>query len=240
MGCGLYVYNSSTLQYEGSWGDKDKEEIFNLLHIEQTRSVIALTGSDLFSFDAEMEKARFFDSLEVINSLKADLKGLTANVGVVVHPDHSLVKCEIWVCSQTERRIFILNAHTLDILEEADYSERSFSFNNGKHQLLESMHSVPRKVEPAMSPMVTVIKEMQEVQVDYHSKVAVADNWMLLLWDAGSRKLEKTFNCAEYCRDSVSGKRNNPITQPFPLVCLMDITGLIMDPQDTSPYGSQC
>lgn len=206
MGCGLYVYNSSTLQYEGSWGDKEREEIFNLLHIEETRCVLALTSRGLFSFDAEIDNARFFDSLEVIDSLKENFQDLTVNVGVVVHPDHGLAKCEIWVCSETERRFFILNPHTLDVLEEVDYTKKGYSIN--EEPLLEPKHSVPRKGEPPISPMVTIIKDMQEVQVSYHMKVAVADNWMLLLWDVEGRMLEKTFNCAEYCRDAVSRKNS--------------------------------
>lgn len=200
------MYNSSTLQYEGSWGDKEKEEIFNLLHIEEAGCVIALTSRGLFSFEAEIADARFFDSLEFTKCQWEDIQGLTMSVGVVVHPSLNITKCEVWVCSQTEKRIFILNPCTLDILKEVEFTEREYSLLS-THPPGENMRNLSKKMDVLpLSPMMTVIKDMQVVQVGCRMKMGVADNWMLALWDIESRKLEKIFNCVEYCRDSVSGK----------------------------------
>lgn len=204
VGCGLFVYNSSTLHYEGSWGDRDEEEIYSLLHVEETSCVVALTRRGLFSFDAEITNTRFFDTLEFTNCLKEDFGGSTMSMGVVIHPDRNIKKCEMWVCSQAEKKFFVLSPLTLDVVEEVEYSEKDYAARKAKSH--PPTHSLHRKSDPLMSPMMTIIKDMEVVLVDYSMKVGVADNWMLVLWDVESRTLEKTLNCADYCKESISGK----------------------------------
>ena len=202
------MYNSNTLQYEGSWGDKDKEEVYNLLHIVETSCVVALTSRGLFSFEAEITNTCFFDSLEFTNCVKENFGGSTMSVGVVVHPDLNIKQCELWVCSQAEMRIFILNPLTLDVMQEVEYSQKEYAAMKPVPSHFHSLslkHSRSRQDLP-MSPMVTIIKDMKVVPVGYSLKVGVADNWMLTLWDVENRMLEKTFNCADYCQESISGK----------------------------------
>ncbi len=203
VGCGLFVYDASTLQYQASWGDKDREDIFNLLHVEETHHVIALASRGLFSFEADIKHTpRFFDSLD-FKSHKDDFQGLAMNVGVVIQTAANVRNCEIWMCAHTERKLFILEPHTLSIQEVLVYTESDW-----KVQKPATRQTTCMKNQQSSPPMLTIIVNMQAVLVEYSMKVGVADNWMILLWDVQSKKLEKNFDCMEYCLanvDSISG-----------------------------------
>lgn len=194
VGHGLFVYNASSLEYEGSWGDREKVEIFNMLSVEEASCIIALTSKGIFSFEAEINNTRLFDYLDFTKCRKEDLNGLTMNIGVVVpSTTANVAKCEVWLCSITERRFFVLNPYNLSTLEEVvDTKERDQqSRHDGRTPL-----------------MLTSIKDLQVVEVEGRLKVGVADNWMVLLWDVENRKLERDFNCKEYCtkyKDNHSG-----------------------------------
>lgn len=192
VGCGLFVYNASTFLYECSWGDKEKEQIYKLLSIEETNSIIALTSKGIFSFEAEVDNARLFDSLEYQN---CQSENFDVNVGVVVPYMDFTKKCEVWVCSHSERKFYILDPHSLKVLKEVVYIEKDLVL----HQPSPTLTAKRNMHMSLVGFMFTKIKEMEVAYVSNRVKVAVADNWMLLLWDAENRKLESVFDCREYC-----------------------------------------
>ena len=186
VGHGLFVYNGSSLEYEGSWGDREKVEIFNMLSVEEASCIIALTSKGIYSFEAEINNTRLFDYLDFTKCRKEDLNGLTMNIGVVIPLTPNANKCEVWLCSITERRFFILNPYNLNTLDEVEDTKKERDQQS-------------RREGRAVVPMLTSIKDLQVVEVENRLKVGVADNWMILLWDVETRKLENDFNCREYC-----------------------------------------
>lgn len=199
------MYNAYTLKYEGAWGDRE-EQIYSLLSIQEADYVIALTSKGIFSFEAEIVASKLFDSLESQNSQNEAFDGLTVNVGVVIPPTANISKSEIWLCSHTESKLFILNPYKLNILTAVKYTAKELAtlkVGSGSRPTTAtiSVHE--------MSSMLTNIKDLQVVEVDHRMKLVVADNWMLLLWDVEKRELERVFDGKEYCeahREELSGE----------------------------------
>lgn len=194
MGQGIFVYDANTFSYEVSWGDRDNQQVYSLLNVEETGSVLALSTDGIFSFEAEISKSRLFDNLEVQNYQNEDFGGLAINAGVVVPQAANLKRSEVWVCSHAERRLFILNPYTLSIVKEIEYTERELvSLRQGREDGF-------RPRESRYAYFLTSIKDLRAVQVNNRMKLGVADNWLLLLWDVEKRKLERVFDCREYCK----------------------------------------
>ena len=198
VGAGLFVYNAITLQFEASWGDKDKENIYTLLDIKDMSCMIALTSKGLFSFSTEVGGSTFFDYLDYQVNCSSDFEGITMNVGVVIPASKNVKACEVWVCSHSERRFYILNARSLNIIKVVDYSEKDLAILKRK-ELSTSLSTTNSRRRGGLSGVVR-IRELKELDVDSRVKLAVADSWNVALWDVERRRLEDVFDCMEYCK----------------------------------------
>ena len=192
--------------YEVSWGDRERQQVYSLLHIEENSSVLALTTNGIFSFETEISKARLFDNLEIQNHQNEDFGGLAINIGTVVPAVANLKRSEVWVCSHAERRLFVLNPYTLSIIDEVEYTEKQLA---SLRQIPEEGGFRTRESRYAKKGyFLTSIKDLCAVQVNHCMKLGMADNWLLLLWDVEKRKLESVFDCREYYKahlDKLSG-----------------------------------
>ena len=208
VGRGLFVYNASTFKYEVSWGDHDKQQVYQLLSVEEMASVLALTTNGIFSFESEISKARLFDNLEAQNHQDEDCGGLTINAGVVIPPAANIRKSEAWVCSHSERRLFVIDPCTLSILTEIEYTEKQLSTLRVDVQKEGSLRPRQSRYQKK-NYFRTNIKDLRVIQVNNSMKLGMADNWLILLWDVKNRELESVFDCREYCKahlDEISCK----------------------------------
>lgn len=197
VGSGLFVYNANTLQYEASWGDSDRENVYNLLDVKDARCMIALTNRGIFSFGTELDSSTFFDCLDYQNRCSDDFGGLAMNVGVVIPATGNVKNCEVWVCSHSERKFYVLTPLTLKVLNEVECSDKDLAAVSRKDLV---QQGCVQKGDVSSGSMIVRIKEMQVVNADFHVKLAVADNCKILLWDVESQKLERVFDCWEYCK----------------------------------------
>lgn len=201
VGAGLFVYNANTLQYMASWGDTEKRSIYSLLDLKEMNCIIALTTRGIYSFKTELKDSAFFDYLEYELKCPDDFDGQTMSVGVAIPVMGNTKQPEVWVCSHTERKFFILNPYTLSVTGEVEYSERDVAHFRGGSDLVSGMRNSQgrRRSDHTHVSMIVRIKEMQVVMVGLEVKLAVAENWSVLLWDVESRKMQALFDCREYC-----------------------------------------
>ena len=170
IGSGIYVYNTKSFICLSSWGVKDQQHIFAMLHVADMSLVLALTKNGIFSFSSTVKNG--FDYLQPQNFLEVNFSPLSINVGVYIPPELNIYESQAWVCSHTRHEFFILDPSTLEVIKE--YSTKS-SDQRVNHNI---MH-------------------LQTLTTSGRMKLAVADNWMLHLWDVEKRQVEQTFNCRQ-------------------------------------------
>lgn len=174
IGSGIYVYSTRTFNCHSSWGVSNKENVFNLLYIEDMSLIVALTITGIYSFSTVIKGD--FHYLEPSNYLKEKISPLSINVGICIPCELNINSSEVWVCSHTRCEFFVIEPSTLTIIEASigSMSERSDQMSIN-HNIL----------------------HLEIMKISGRMKLAVADNWILHLWDIERREIEKSFNCQE-------------------------------------------
>ena len=118
-GLGLFVYWVQTQKSIASWGQERKCEIFILLHIKKTNSVLALTHEGMFVFDTHISRAA---SLQYRLHIPR-MGRLEFNEGAVIPVAGNIDEPEVWVCRRSSHGFFILHHEKFDMIEEVQTSE---------------------------------------------------------------------------------------------------------------------
>lgn len=168
---GICVYSTSTFLCLTSWGVRDKLNVFSMLQVHDMSLVLALAESGIYSFSSILKGD--FESLQPQSSFEKNLPPVSINVGVHVPPELNIKVSEVWVCSHTRYEFFILNPSNLAAKKEIIKSPQS---------------STPLAVNHN-------IMHLQVVKVSGRMKLAVADNWMIHMWDVERREIEREFDC---------------------------------------------
>ena len=204
VGCGLFVYNAHTFQYECSWGDSEKQNVYMLLDVGEFNTVLALTSNGIYSFNSDINATKLlFDSLEPQGCKNIESIGQSINVGVVIPLQASTAMCEVWVCSHTEHHFYIVSPVHLNVTEEVEFTEKEMDLLMESRRTEEQklrLTSVSKKKQSGTT-MTTNIKNLHVIQVNYLVKLAIANNYILLLCDAEKRELEQIFNCKDYLKE---------------------------------------
>ncbi len=171
-GSGLFVYRIHTHKPVASWGKELSLEIFTLLHIRKTASILALTHDGIFVFDSGMEETCVLEP-----RLKIEKNGrLDISLGVVIPATGNIEDPEIWVCSGSGRGFSILHNEKFSIIAEVCYSDGPV--DKGR-----------------------MVRHMQPILVDGRSCLAVADRHLIERWDVKLRQKKDQFDMMTHCAD---------------------------------------
>jgi len=160
--------------------------------------VVTLTSEGIYSFEAKASGTQLFDSMEPIDlaQQRKQFGNLNISVGTCVPSTDATWRSEVWVCDRSRSKLHIVDPKTLKVLSCLEYSTEELQQPGTPHW---------------SSEMVTRIKDMKAFQViDDEVKVVVADNCMLLLWDATRRKLEGILDCRKYCKAHQQDDKSKP------------------------------
>ncbi len=145
-----------------------------LLFVEESYNILALTQKGIFVFEANISwdnpSMASCDVLSPTHSFPPTSKGL--NLGVVIPPGQGMDSSEIWVCSQTGSKFFILDPGNFAIKEEVPMLD---SRDSGGHKF--------RHMEPLVIAGVNCL--------------VVADRHIVNKWDVKSRRRRQQFDCHE-------------------------------------------
>ena len=165
IGEGLWIYDSTSHQLLAMWGETEEEKVFQLIVLETT-TVLALTGSGMYLFSADLS-----DSSQTVAILDPVLhcpsSGSQNTVGVYVPQKSDVVSPEVWACPQKGEWVQVLHPKDLSIRVEVE---------------------IPPNQNKKIRHMVTTV-------VGEKSCVFVADWHVLLKYEVKSRQRVGSLDC---------------------------------------------
>ena len=176
VGNGIHVYNTNDIQEPyGSWGQEDKQQVYSLLHVEETGSVLALTRTGMYGFDSDLGSPDYSVVFEPRVSVNCDE---TSNLieGVVIPPSRNVKSTEVWVCSQIGQGFTLLHPRNFDVME------RTLPPNQKEERIRRVRH---------LQPMI----------VDDLSFLAVANQHTIERWDVENRLKIDEHDLMDYCKE---------------------------------------
>ena len=184
IGSGIHVYCTNNIQEPyASWGQEDRQQVYTLLHIEETGTILALTRAGMYAFDSDLGSPDYALVLEPRTSVTSDETNDLIE-GVVVPPSRNLRSTEVWVCSQSGQGFTLLHPRNLSIVERtlaqdetADRSRR--------------------------------VRHLQPMMVDDLSFLAVANQHVIERWDVENRLKIDEFDVMDYCKEFYEDQSEN-------------------------------
>ena len=176
---GIKVYDPASKQPIALWGEVEKQQIYLLLRVEESCSVLALArkGMYVFSSSFSQDESTSLSSLVLIPTHSfPSPPGVNINEGVVIPPSANMDSGEVWVCSQSGLGFRILHPKTFRLKEEVFYPDSSVSQG--------------RK-----------IRHMVSVVVKGRSMLIFADRNWIQKWDVETREQREEWNCYEACKN---------------------------------------
>ena len=173
IGAGLYIYKVHTHNPIASWGLEQKCQIFKLLHIKKTNSVLVLAHEGMYAFDAVIRTPLAEPFQHKLYIPKSGM--LEYNEGVVIPAGGNLNEPEIWVCCRTGHGYSILHYETFDVVDEISTGE------------------VIHKAR--------VVRQMQTIMMNGRRYLAVANRHLIENWDVREREKRGEFDIAVYCSE---------------------------------------
>lgn len=192
VGTGLFVYNGRTSLPVASWGVDEKQQIYTLLHVEESASVLALTHKGMFAFDSVLDLSTQF--LQTLNPKLSIPKSNTHdwNEGIVVPSEGNLARSQVWVCSQMVLVFCILDPQDFSIIDEV----KSSTEDGESHK----------------------IRHMTTCVLQGRSTLLIADKHFLVSWDVQRRERQGVFSCTTVCRDIYGDNRKSQCLTIFSMV----------------------
>ena len=178
IGNGIHVYSTSDVQEPyASWGQDNKQQVYTLLHVEETGSVLALTRSGMYAFDSDLGSPDYAVILEPRVSVNSDeINNLIE--GVVIPPSRNLRSTEVWVCSQSGRGFTLLHPRNFNVVER--------TLTDGDDEKEDRSRRV---------------RHLQPMMVDDLSFLAVASQHVIERWDVENRLKIDEFDVMDYCKE---------------------------------------
>ena len=165
---GLWVYDPTSKQPVAMWGETEKRTVFQLISVEDTFSVLALTRSGLYLFSTATLCEYSTSAVQVLVPVHhCPCSGQDINQGVYVPRSGNLTVPELWVCPQ--------NGHYFQVLSPADLT-------------------LKEKVEMPASEG-KKIRHMQPMVVQEETCLFVADRHLLQKWDVLGRQRVVEVDC---------------------------------------------
>ena len=181
VGAGLRVYDPVSKQLIAVWGEQEKHQMYLLLHVEETFSILALTHKGMFVFDTDLPTSMSCDVLTPTHSFpRPEGPRNTMNEGAVIPPVANLDSSQVWVCSQAGEVLKILHAKNFKLVEEVPIPED------------ENSHG--RK-----------IRHMEPLTVAGRCFLAFADQHVVQKWDVEDRRKIDVYDCCDACMDIYGG-----------------------------------
>ena len=175
VGTGLWVYNGSTRQPIANWGEEEKQQIYTLLYVEETSSILALTHKGMFIFKSDLgPPSSVYQMLNPTVSIpKSGVRDL--NEGIVISPGGNVETTQVWVCSQTVLGFCVLDPREFTVVDEV-------------------------KV-PASDGHSHKIRHMTTTIIRGRSVLIVADRHYIQPWDVQKRQRQDVFDCSGVCKE---------------------------------------
>ena len=175
IGNGIHIYDTNSIEHPfASWGQDDKQQVFTLLHIQETGSVLALTRNGMYAFDSDLGSPDYSVVLEPRDSYPGDGEVFPVE-GVVIPPVRNLKSTEVWVCSQTGHSFNILHPRDFRVLERIDTIEPEDKLRKVRH--------------------------LQPMAVNELSFLAVGNRHVIERWDVENRLKIDEFDMMVYCKE---------------------------------------
>lgn len=170
VGSGLHVF-STNFKHIASWG----MEVYTVLYVKESESVIALTPQGLFVFNSDIICAYRPGVLVPKASIYNETGSLTLTMGVVIQDigTHGRTKTEVWLCSRREPVFKILHPPDFQTMDSV-YCDKE----------------CPR-----------IVRLMQTIEVKDKLALIVANLNIIELWDVEQRQIKETFNVMEPCKE---------------------------------------
>ena len=175
---GLKVYDPSSRQPIAFWGEIEKQQVYLLLNVEESSSVLVLARKGMYVFSSSILREEFASlSLQVLfpNLSFPSPSGVDINEGVVIPPTANMNSGEVWVCSQSGLGFRILHPTTFRLKEEVLYPESSISLGRR-------------------------IRHIVSMVVEGRSTLVFADRCWIQKWDVAAREKKEAWDCYEACK----------------------------------------
>ena len=173
-GSGLFVYRIHTHKPFASWGKESNLEIFTLLHVRKTASILALTHDGILVFDSDIGIGMAVVCLLEPRKTIERTGPLDINQGVVIPTTGNIEDPEIWVCSTSGHGFTILDSEKFSTVAEVYYSDEA-------------------------EDKARMVRHMQPILVDGRSYLAVADRHLIERWDVKLRRKKDQFDMMTHC-----------------------------------------
>ena len=173
-GSGLFVYRIHTHKPVATWGEEIKLEIFTLLHIRKTASILVLTHDGILIFDSDIHPGtEEVYQLEPRQTIEKN-GPIDINQGVVIPAAGNVEEPEIWLCSRSGRGFSVLHHEKCTFIAEVYYSDKP-------------------------EDKARVVRHMQPILVDGRSCLAVANRHLIERWDVKLRQKKDEFDMIAHC-----------------------------------------
>lgn len=175
IGYGIHVYDTNNIQDPyASWGQDDKQQVYTLLYVKETGSILVLTQKGMYAFDSDLGSSDYSVILEPRVSIPKE-GTVDLNEGVVIPPASNITSTEVWVCSQTRHGFCLLHPRDFHVLEQID------------------THEVEDKARK--------VRHMQPMLVNELSFLAVANRHFIERWDVENRMKIDQFDMMTHCNE---------------------------------------
>ena len=174
VGNGVHVYNTSNINDPfASWGQDEKQQVFTLLYVEESSSILALARKGMYVFDSDLGSSDYTIVLEPRHSVLNEDEVFPIE-GVVIPPVRNVKTTEIWVCSQTGRGFNILHPRSFHVVER-----------------ISNYQSEDRTRK---------IRHLQPMVVNDLSYLAIGNRHVIERWDVENRLKIDEFDMMDYCK----------------------------------------
>ena len=165
---GICVYDSNAKQPVAVWGETERNTVFQLISIEDTFSVLALTDDGLFVFPASNIHESSVSVVCVLVPIRSrPNSGMEVDRGVYIPRCGDLTESEVWVCT-----------------EEADEFEVLCPTDLGCKESVALQPCQGRK-----------IRCFQQMLVEEKCYVFVSERHFIQMWDVAERRVVGTLDC---------------------------------------------
>ena len=181
VGNGIHVYNTNNIEVPyASWGQDDKQQVYTLLYVEETDSVLALARTGMYAFNSNLGNPDYSIILEPRDSFTSDGEIFPIE-GVVIPPAGNVKSTEVWVCSQTGHSFNILHPETFRVQERIDTTH--------------------------LENQVRKVRHLQPIVVNELSFLAVANRHLIERWDVENRLKIDEFDVMTHCKEFYDDQR---------------------------------
>ena len=173
IGCGLWVYDSTSHTQVAVWGETERKNIYQLIVTHE--SVIALTNTGMYLFATNLlTESPTVDVLEPNHHCPNS--GSPNTVGVYITQGDDISLAEVWACAQSSQWLQVFSPEDLTLKVEVEI--------------------------PAAQKKKKKIRHMKTITIRDKRHLFLADRHILLKYEVKSRRQVQSLDCYSNCWDT--------------------------------------